>query len=314
MVLGAQLVGVWTLPLDIEKETEAECEKFLSMDNGGDPIVLSSTEDASNATILLTDLVSCTKKNVSIDGMYFVTSYNSSKYRTGLMIASKFGLIDVVKNLLDHNADIDVPSGRRHTALMMASGAGHLDIVSSLLDHKADVIFHNQDYSISDGSTALMIASAAGHLDIVTLLLDHKADVNKQDGQGETALMKVYKTVDGELEKYKGDGNIQDRYEEIAAKIDRNGNIDIVKELLTHNADVNIKNLLGKTALMSAAEEGQLVMVKELLKHNADVNIQSVDLIVDLRDLMTLVDGNTALMLAAREGHVDVVKELIYYM
>ena len=53
------------------------------------------------------------------------------------------------------------------------------------------------------------------------------------------------------------------------------GYYDIVKELLNHQADVNVQNLFGDTALMCASYGGHREIVKELLSHHADVNVQS---------------------------------------
>lgn len=63
-------------------------------------------------------------------------------------------------------------------------------------------------------------------------------------------------------------------------------------------ANVNQCDKNGTTALMCAAEEGDLVIVENLLKLEADVNIQ---------DNL----GRTALMLAAANGHLEIIKLLL---
>ena len=72
----------------------------------------------------------------------------------------------------------------------------------------------------------------------------------------------------------------------------------ILKELLKHHANVNLKDYKGETALMKASFIGCYKIVKELLNHHADVNIQRCD-------------GSTALMLASKQKHVQAVMELI---
>ena len=51
------------------------------------------------------------------------------------------------------------------------------------------------------------------------------------------------------------------------------GSEDIVRILLSHNADVNLKSSKGFTALYMAAQGNHLSIVKLLLDHNADPTI-----------------------------------------
>ena len=65
--------------------------------------------------------------------------------------------------------------------------------------------------------------------------------------------------------------------------------------------DVNQADREGKTALMRAANHGQVAEVQRLLAAGAQVNAQDND-------------GETALMMAADEGHAAVVKLLLDYI
>ncbi|XP_065163184.1 ankyrin repeat domain-containing protein 50-like isoform X2 [Atheta coriaria] len=76
------------------------------------------------------------------------------------------------------------------------------------------------------------------------------------------------------------------------------GHLKIVQELLRNNADVNVVNEYGSTALMTASMKGHHDVVQELIKNNEDVNVVGKN-------------GNTALMRASIEGHLDIVQELI---
>ncbi len=73
------------------------------------------------------------------------------------------------------------------------------------------------------------------------------------------------------------------------------GHADVVQLLLAHRANINVRDRQGATALMRAAHTN---MVKLLLAHGADVKARDSD-------------GTTALMLAAYQGSVESVKMLL---
>lgn len=77
------------------------------------------------------------------------------------------------------------------------------------------------------------------------------------------------------------------------------GDVAGVRRALADKADINAKGAKGRTALMWAADKGQLDVVKYLAKKGvADSNAK------DDKSM-------TALMLAAYHGHTDVVKFLV---
>ena len=97
---------------------------------------------------------------------------------------------------------------------------------------------------------------------------------------------------------YNADVNAQDQIGWTALHHASFGAHKILKELLKHHANVNLKDYKGETALMKASFIGCYKIVKELLNHHADINIQRCD-------------GSTALMLASKQKHVQAVMELI---
>ncbi|KAH9049834.1 ankyrin repeat-containing domain protein [Lactarius vividus] len=93
--------------------------------------------------------------------------------------ASRGGRPDIVRLLLEHEADVDLPTGEDHlTPLAVASAVGQVEISRLLIQHGADV--NSQDL---DGWTPLNIASENGHLDVVRLLIDNGADVDSSDDE-----------------------------------------------------------------------------------------------------------------------------------
>ena len=72
--------------------------------------------------------------------------------------------------------------------IMKASFAGNIEWLNTLLKDELDV--NRQD---GDGVTALMLASREGHTEIAKILIDQGAQVNLQKISGTSALMKASK-------------------------------------------------------------------------------------------------------------------------
>lgn len=109
---------------------------------------------------------------------------------TALMLASKYGHIDVVRVLLeDTNIFVNVPEWLGLDALDWATACDHEDIVRILLENGADV---NHE-AFEDGTTALLRATSMGLIDVVRSLVDSSdLNINHQDRYGNTALHRAY--------------------------------------------------------------------------------------------------------------------------
>lgn len=151
---------------------------------------------------------------------------------TPLNTASGFGYFEIVKYLIEHNAE-------NTDALIMASMNGHEKIVKYLIEQGADVNIQDER-----GETALMNASQNGHYNIVKCLIDNGAKIDIKDNGYQTALM-------------------------YAAN---NGYLEIVKYLIDKGADINEEYGYDKryTVLSYALEEGN-TEIAELLKANGAV-------------------------------------------
>jgi len=94
----------------------------------------------------------------------------------------------------------------------------------------------------------MYLASIRGNGPMLEKLLKAGAEVDERGPEGETPLMLA----------------------------SRNGNVDAIKVLLDHKADVNATDKLrGTTALMWATEEGNAPAVKELIDHGANISAAS---------------------------------------
>ena len=81
---------------------------------------------------------------------------------TALMTASMLGSPEVVRELLLHNASVDLQGETGCTALMLASAHNCTQVVELLLQQNANV-----DIQAGDGSTALTIATSINKTAIV---------------------------------------------------------------------------------------------------------------------------------------------------
>lgn len=175
-----------------------------------------------------------TKKDQILDEFILETDYveklpNIEEYYSKIINSQKNILTcsveknkyDLVVYLLSKNINIDVHGKNGWTALMYAVNNSNEDMVKLLLSENANVNSRN-----GNGGTALMLASYNGNENIVKLLLSKNVDINAQDYDGWTPLM---------------------------IAVSRN-NENIVK-LLLPDADVNLQNNNGSTALTLANNE-----------------------------------------------------------
>ncbi|CAI8053433.1 Ankyrin-2 [Geodia barretti] len=133
------------------------------------------------------------------------------------MAASQEGHVEVVDQLLQHGATVDLQRSDGWSSLMAASDNGHVGVVDKLIQHGATVDLHDKD-----GVSSLMVASEYGPVEVVDQLLQHGATVDLQrSNTGYTALMFACK----------------------------GGHLDTVKVLMEHGADPLIRSLAGVTAL-----------------------------------------------------------------
>jgi serine/threonine-protein phosphatase 6 regulatory ankyrin repeat subunit B len=153
-------------------------------------------------------------------------------------------------------------------------------------------------------------------IDMIELILQKHPDLNKQNCNGDTALMLAcrnmrVKTVQLLL-KYGADVNICNCFNEtafiyacqnyktqVATFCQTDQNIEIMSLLLKQSTEsINVQDNNGNTALIIASEKGYYDTVKLLLDYNANINIKNKD-------------GNNALMMASRYGRNKTIQILL---
>lgn len=256
---------------------------------------------------------------------------------TALLIASRQGSVDIVKELLLHGAKPNTPSNHTWcTPLMLACENGHIDVVKLLLEEHADVnqkaTIHNGWYIESDGWTALMKAAYAGHLDIVKLLLQNRAKPNSKNNKNNTVLLLASLRGNAEIVReilaYHGSSQVTSSLYKASSK----GHTDVVRALLEHDISLRVypeytapyyKNEIGKL-LLTATENGHIEVVRLLLEvdPNAAKSERDSTLLIEACrkgyiDIVRLLLENgvdtagTSLMAASRKGHVNIVRLLL---
>ena len=100
-----------------------------------------------------------------MDRVFTNVNARDNNGNTALMDAAADGYENIVRLLIDNNADVNAKDKGGYTALMMAAAAGCENIVRLLIDNHADVNARNKC-----GYTALMDAREDGYYGIVRLL------------------------------------------------------------------------------------------------------------------------------------------------
>ena len=202
--------------------------------------------------------------------------------------------LEGIKTALEKGADVDARF-RDHlgftngfTPLMFACGnKDAIEIVKYLLDHGADP----NAKSSSDNSLAffpLLSAARIGNMDLIKLLLDYGASIDKKvigekslnnlflaaSLSGLTKLMRLL--IDKVSNVSVCDPIIKLTPLMLSVSV---CNIDGIKLLLEHNANINAKDYNGKTALMVAIEKYKPrsdyeKVIKLLLENGAKTNIK----------------------------------------
>ena len=222
---------------------------------------------------------------------------------TGLHCASFFGLVEVVKSLIEIGSfDINQRDPMGITPLGWAARGGHEEVVQLLLG-RGDISPDEPDY---DDRTPLLFAAENGQEGVAQLLLGRR-DVNP-DGSlwgGAPLTRAAMNGHEGIVRQLLAQGNVNPNKIDYGLRTALshaagNGHEGVV-QLLLERRDVNPEGLnrRGRTALSYAAESGHEGVV-QLLLGRGDVNPDRPDNF-----------NRTPLSYAARNGHERVVQLLL---
>ncbi|KAF4335794.1 ankyrin repeat [Fusarium beomiforme] len=233
---------------------------------------------------------------------------------TTLMIASYFGLEQIVKPLLAiGNVEVDSKDGTyQRSALSWASENGFDGVVKLLVKgpklRLQDITKLSYpkgaevDTTDRDGLTPLSYAALNGHMAIVKRLVKKGARVDSKDEIGGTpisyALCSGHEEVANRLMKGSQVDSVERIRRELLLSAAQKGHEPTVKRLLDNGAATEAADRAGQTPLSWAATNGYKAVVSLLLGQGADVNSKDKS-------------GWTPLWWAASEGHEDIVRLLL---
>jgi ankyrin repeat protein len=170
------------------------------------------------------------------------------------------------------------------------------EAVRSLLKQHVDV-----NTPQADGATALAWAAHWDDTETVDLLIRAGANVNAANSYGVTPLsLACINQSAAMVEKLlKAGADPNGAPTPVIMTAARTGNVETVKSLLAHGADVNAKeDPRGQTALMWAVAEKHPEVARMLIDHGADVHARSMG-------------GFTPLLFAARQGDMESARMLL---
>jgi ankyrin repeat protein len=203
--------------------------------------------------------------NADIDGLVVLLAKDPSlaKSRTShqvspLMLSCYYKKPEVTAVLLKYLDEV---------SLFEASAAGKFDVVAHLVYQHPEAI----NFYAEDGFTPLGLACYFGREEIAQHLVLKGADVNLASNNG----FKVYPIHSAAAGNYTG----------------------IARMLIENNAQVNVKQQAGATALHSAAQNGNIDLLILLLEHGADANIR-------------MEGGKLAADLAREKGFLEIADAL----
>ena len=180
---------------------------------------------------------------------------------------------DAVTSLLARHVDVNAAQADGATALQWAVHWNDLATVDRLIQAGANVNAANDL-----GATPLYLACRKGDAAVVEKLLAAGANPNAALPDGETALMTVAAT----------------------------GNVEAAKALLARGADVNAREKdRGQTALMWAAAQHHPAMVQALIEQHADIHARSKGGFTALLFAAQAGDLECARLLLAGKANID---------
>ncbi|KAK3233710.1 hypothetical protein CYMTET_56014 [Cymbomonas tetramitiformis] len=214
---------------------------------------------------------------------------NAGTGRRPLHAAAEKGMVEMVRELVGKGAEVDAEDGEGRTALTVALAGGKEAAARALLEAGAGV-------NAGTGRRPLHAAAEKGLVEMVRELAGKGAEVDAKDGEGRTALTVALAggmeaAARALLEAGAGVNAGTGRRPLHAAA--EKGMVEMVRELVGKDAEVDAEDEEGRTALTVALVGGMEAAARALLEAGAGVNAGT-----GRRPLHAAAEKGTAEMLA----------------
>lgn len=184
-----------------------------------------------NITVMLALFILTPKVLTFVAGVYEVSEDHSRHKVSPLWCAAVANKLEVVKTLVQHGANVNMPSDTDSTPVRSACFMTNISVIEYLVEHGADIHKPN----VNGGTCLINSIQSAG---LCRFLICKGADVNAVDNSKNTALHYAV----------------------------REGVIESVQLLLNKGADVRVKNDFDDDALQTAAVRGNKDIVDVIIK------------------------------------------------
>ena len=263
--LHSLLKGLWGL----SDGAAARCLRLL-LDAGADIFIADNIYGTPLAHI---------KKHCSLETLYPIVKPIEERIKKDpvkrFFAACEAGDRDTVKGMIDGGFDVNTKNRFGLTTLYYAAMNHDIPMVRTLLTAGADA-----NICAENGRTILHSVSSDYVYEIFSALIKHGADVNAREEHGKTPLMLAAQSGDikriKQLLQKGADIDAEDIVSGNTALIDAlfTGMIEAALLLIDKGADVSKSGSLGMTPLIWAVKQGSTELVREMLKHGADPNVK----------------------------------------
>jgi len=197
---------------------------------------------------------------------------------TTLHLAAKYGCVDAVRSLLEAGADPAATNRKGHSVLYFAVSAGQTDVAKLLLDEGVDANFSKN----GDAMRVLFKAAEEARTELLQLLVDRGADIEVRDNSGWTALQFAarYSTEPTVRLLVDSGASINAKTNEDLIPLhlaccNLKGGVASVRLLLDRGTDIKARTNLDWTPLHFAAQYSTESTVKLLLDHGASIEAKT---------------------------------------
>lgn len=288
---------------------ETEKIKFLvrkrvglnAVNNDGDTALMQSVRAGKISIVkyllkhnVKVNVVNRKKQNALV--IAFVTGYDK---------VVEYKYLAIIKMLIDKNSDPNVPvDDTGNTILMFLIMKNDFSMIKYLVEHGKNININQKNHL---GHNAFTYALKCNNFEIINYLIQKRIDIHQEDDYGNDMIMYTtcnlnpgyfIKFIQNEKhENINKCNHGKETYLIMAAKMNNERVIDAILDM---NADVNLQDSQGNTALHFAASQGNVETISKLVRHQADVEIQNYK-------------HETPIMVACRFNQADAIKALLDY-